>query len=211
MFNMSFPWKRESIKFTLDSHSCLPQAGSWEWQEMNIYYFRSFILLFYCYVILYQTNIFQLNLDQDSIIMNIETHSFSLKTRGNCDIIDITGKVEEIISERKFEEGNVLIFASGSTAGITTIEYEPGLLKDYPAFLEKIIPGNVRYEHDNTWHDGNGHAHIRAALQSASLTVPFNHGNLLLGTWQQIIFIDFDNRSRSREVIVQVTGKKKDE
>lgn len=141
--------------------------------------------------------------------MEIETHSFPIKTSGNCDIIDITGRVRAVISERNFDEGNAIIFAGGSTAGITTIEYEPGLLKDYPAFLEKIIPGNARYEHDNTWHDGNGHAHVRAALQGASLTVPFKDGDLLLGTWQQIIFIDFDNRSRSREVIVQITGKKK--
>ena len=141
--------------------------------------------------------------------MDIETHSFPIKTRGNCDIIDITGRVKAIISERNFDEGNALIFAGGSTAGITTIEYEPGLLKDYPAFLEKIIPVNLSYEHDNTWHDGNGHAHVRAALQGASLTVPFKDGDLLLGTWQQIIFVDFDNRSRSRKVIVQLTGKKK--
>ena len=143
-------------------------------------------------------------------MMQIETHSIAVKTRGNCDIIDITGKIENIIAERNFEEGNVLIFAGGSTAGITTIEYEPGLLKDYPTFFNKIIPANIRYEHDNTWHDGNGHAHVRAALQGASLTVPFNHGNLLLGTWQQIIFVDFDNRSRSREVVVQITGNKKE-
>jgi len=140
--------------------------------------------------------------------MQIETHSFQIKTKGNCDIIDITGFVENLINESNFDEGNVLVFAGGSTAGITTIEYEPGLLKDYPAFFDKIAPVNIGYEHDNTWHDGNGHSHVRAALQSASLTVPFNNGNLLLGTWQQIIFVDFDNRSRNREVIVQITGMK---
>ena len=144
------------------------------------------------------------------MIMQIETHSFQIKTKGNCDIIDITGFVENLINESNFEEGNVLVFAGGSTAGITTIEYEPGLLKDYPAFFDKIAPVNIMYEHDNTWHDGNGHSHVRAALQSASLTVPFNNGNLLLGTWQQIIFVDFDNRSRNREVIVQITGMKND-
>jgi secondary thiamine-phosphate synthase enzyme len=142
--------------------------------------------------------------------MKIETHTFTINTRGNCDIKDITAEVEDIILKSNLYEGNVLIFAGGSTAGITTIEYEPGLLKDYPDFFNRIAPINITYEHDNTWHDGNGHSHIRAALQGASLTVPFNQRNLLLGTWQQIIFIDFDNRSRKREVIVQITGKEND-
>ena len=142
--------------------------------------------------------------------MKIETHTFTINTRGNCDIKDITAEVEDIILKSNLYEGNVLIFAGGSTAGITTIEYEPGLLKDYPDFFNRIAPINITYEHDNTWHDGNGHSHIRAALQGASLTVPFNQRNLLLGTWQQIIFIDFDNRSRKREGIVQITGKEND-
>jgi len=140
--------------------------------------------------------------------MEIETHSINISTNGNCDIIDITEKVSEIIHKAGFQEGNILVFAGGSTAGITTIEYEPGLLKDYPNFFEKLIPSNNNYEHNNTWHDGNGHSHVRAALQGASLTVPFKDERLLLGTWQQIIFVDFDNRARSRKVVVQVTGKK---
>ena len=144
-----------------------------------------------------------------SIIMDIETHSISLTTKGNCDLIDITEKVGNLINENNFSEGNVLIFAGGSTAGVTTIEYEPGLLKDYPDFFERVAPANLNYEHDNTWHDGNGHSHIRAAIQGASFTVPFSNGKLLLGTWQQIVFIDFDNRSRRREISVQITGKKK--
>jgi len=141
--------------------------------------------------------------------MEIETYSISLSTKGNCDIVDITDKVGNLIVNNDFIEGNVLLFAGGSTAGITTIEYEPGLLKDYPKFFERIAPVNINYEHDNTWHDGNGHSHIRAAIQGASLTVPFSKGRLLLGTWQQIIFVDFDNRSRRREIVVQITGKKK--
>jgi secondary thiamine-phosphate synthase enzyme len=141
--------------------------------------------------------------------MEIETYSISISTKGNCDIIDITDQVSNVISNNNFIEGNVLLFAGGSTAGITTIEYEPGLLKDYPKFFERIAPANITYEHDNTWHDGNGHSHVRAAIQSASLTVPFSKGRLLLGTWQQIIFVDFDNRSRKREITVQITGKKK--
>ena len=143
--------------------------------------------------------------------MEVETHSINFKTNGNCDIIDITGKVEAVLSESSFDEGNVLLFAGGSTAGITTIEYEPGLLKDYPKFFDRIAPVNINYEHDNTWHDGNGHSHVRASLQGASLTVPFVNGSLTLGTWQQIIFVDFDNRSRSREVVVQLMGRKKEQ
>ena len=143
--------------------------------------------------------------------MEVETHSINFKTNGNCDIIDITGKVEAVIAEANFDEGGVLIFAGGSTAGITTIEYEPGLLQDYPKFFDRIAPVNINYEHDNTWHDGNGHSHVRASLQGASLTVPFVNGSLTLGTWQQIIFVDFDNRSRSREVVIQLMGRKKEE
>jgi secondary thiamine-phosphate synthase enzyme len=140
--------------------------------------------------------------------MNIETHSFKVSTRGNTDIIDITGEVQNKISSENFIEGNVLIFVSGSTAAITTIEYEPGLLKDYPALFEKIIPSNITYKHDETWHDGNGHSHLRSSLQGASFTAPFSKGKLMLGTWQQIILIDFDNRARNRNIIVQITGKK---
>jgi secondary thiamine-phosphate synthase enzyme len=143
--------------------------------------------------------------------MKIETHSFKINTKGNTDIIDITETVSEKIISAGFKEGNALLFAGGSTAGITTIEYEPGLLKDYPNFFEKIIPSNINYHHDNTWHDGNGYSHVRAALQGASFTVPFTNGKLLLGTWQQIILIDFDNRPRQRNIIVQITGTKSDD
>jgi len=142
--------------------------------------------------------------------MKVETHSINFETNGGCDLIDITGKVETVITETNFDEGSVLIFAGGSTAGITTIEYEPGLLQDYPKFFDRIAPVNLNYEHDNTWHDGNGHSHVRASLQGASLTVPFVNGSLTLGTWQQIIFVDFDNRSRSREVVVQLMGRKRE-
>jgi len=142
-------------------------------------------------------------------MVEIGTYSIHKSTRGNCDIIDITDEVQSLIQKNDFDEGNVVIFAGGSTAGITTIEYEPGLRKDYPNFFEKIIPSNVNYEHDNTWHDGNGHSHIRASIQGASFTVPFAEGRLLLGTWQQIILVDFDNRSRSRKITVQIIGNKK--
>ncbi len=139
--------------------------------------------------------------------MRIKTLSFNITTQGFNDIIDITNQVQTIIIENNFTEGNALIFVPGATAGITTIEFEPGLLKDYPEFMEKIIPSNKDYHHDMTWHDGNGFSHLRAALQGASFQVPFKDGNLLLGTWQQIILVDFDNKSRTRKVIVQITGE----
>jgi secondary thiamine-phosphate synthase enzyme len=138
----------------------------------------------------------------------VETHTISLKSRGENEIIDITNKVLDVIKENNFVEGSALIFVPGSTAGITTIEFEPGLLMDYPKFFEKIIPKDQIYHHDNTWHDGNGHSHVRASLQGASFTVPFKDKSLILGTWQQIVFIDFDNRARSRVIIVQLTGNK---
>ena len=141
--------------------------------------------------------------------MNLETHSITVHTKGNSDLIDITGQVQSLINRTGFYEGSALVFAGGSTAGITTIEFEPGLRKDYPKFWEKTVPSGITYNHDETWHDGNGHSHIRASLQGASFTVPFKNGHLLLGTWQQIVLIDFDNRSRTREIIVQLTGIKR--
>lgn len=139
--------------------------------------------------------------------MDIVTDSFYVSTKGNSDVLDITFDIQQKITSSGLKEGSVLVFVGGSTAGITTIEFEPGLWKDYPSFFEKIVPQNVKYHHDETWHDGNGHSHIRAALQGASLTIPFKNGNLLVGTWQQVVLVDFDNRSRKRNIIVQVTGK----
>lgn len=138
--------------------------------------------------------------------MNIRTLNFQVKTKGFNEIVDITDKVQHMIDKTGFVEGNALVFVPGSTAGITTIEYEPGLLQDYPEFMEKIAPSDKRYKHDDTWHDGNGYAHIRASLQGSSFTVPFNGKKMLLGTWQQIILVDFDNRSRNRNIVVQIIG-----
>lgn len=138
--------------------------------------------------------------------MIIETVSFNIQTKGFNQIIDITEKVQSLIDESKVNEGNALVFVPGATAGITTIEYEPGLIKDYPELMEKLIPSSQSYHHDNTWHDGNGYAHLRASLQGASFTVPFKDKKLLLGTWQQIVLIDFDNRSRNRKIIIQIMG-----
>lgn len=138
--------------------------------------------------------------------MKIVTEYIDVHTEGFNDIIDITGMVQNNLDKSEFSEGNVLVFVPGATAGITTIEFEPGLLKDYPEFMEKIIPSDKNYHHDMTWHDGNGFSHVRAALQGASFQVPFKDGELLLGTWQQIILVDFDNRGRNRKVITQITG-----
>jgi len=135
------------------------------------------------------------------------TDALSLSTRGDCDIIDMTPQVSALVRKHEFAHGQALIFVSGSTAGLTTIEYEPGLLKDLPEVFEKIAPQGAHYHHEETWHDGNGHSHVRAALLGCSLTVPFKEGHLLLGTWQQIVLIDFDNRPRRREVVVQLWGE----
>ncbi|MFA5404856.1 MAG: secondary thiamine-phosphate synthase enzyme YjbQ [Ignavibacteria bacterium] len=139
--------------------------------------------------------------------MKIVTHEIQKKTKGNCDIIDITNNLNEIIMKSDIKDGICTVFSVGSTAGITTIEYEPGLLKDIPKLLDKLIPSSVRYNHDDTWGDGNGHAHLRSALFKTSLTIPVVKRELTLGTWQQVVLIDFDNRSRTRRVVVQVLGE----
>ncbi len=139
--------------------------------------------------------------------MKIKTETLSVEAKGLNGIVDITDEVQKIVAKSEMKEGNALVFAIGSTVGITTIEYEPGLLKDYPDFLEKIIPSSSKYHHDETWHDGNGHAHVRSSLQGTSFTVPFSNSNLLLGTWQQIILVNFDNRTRKREIVVQLIGE----
>ncbi len=139
--------------------------------------------------------------------MNIITERITLSTRGHDEMIDITEKVSTFLKNHELEKGNVTLFVPGSTAGITTIEYEPGLLKDFPEAMEKIAPHGKTYHHDATWGDGNGSAHVRASVIGPSLTVPFADGELCLGTWQQIIVIDFDNRSRKRDIIVQILGE----
>lgn len=139
--------------------------------------------------------------------MKVRTFNFSVASRGFNDIVDITAHVQQTVSESGISEGSALVFVPGSTAGITTIENEPGLLQDYPSFFEKIIPAGDKYQHNETWNDGNGFSHVRASLQGASFTVPFVNSKLLLGTWQQIILVDFDNRSRNRKIIVQLAGE----
>jgi len=139
--------------------------------------------------------------------MDIFTEQFSLATRGNSEVLDITEKVDALRSKHKLVEGNVIVFAVGSTASITTTEFEPGLQRDIPAMLDRLAPQSHRYLHDDTWHDGNGHAHVRAAFLGCSLTVPFVNSKLMLGTWQQIVLIDHDNRPRQRTVVVQIIGR----
>ena len=137
----------------------------------------------------------------------IETYGIQLETDGDGDILDLTPKVTESVSKSGISSGTVTVFVPGSTAGITTVEYEPGLKKDLPEFFEKIIPRGKTYHHDATWGDGNGFSHVRAALVGPSLSVPVASGKLILGTWQQIVLLDFDNRPRKREIVVQVMGE----
>jgi secondary thiamine-phosphate synthase enzyme len=139
--------------------------------------------------------------------MNLVTDSVDVATRGDSHMIDLTNKVQEVVSRHGFLEGQALVFVSGSTASLTTIEFEPGLEKDLPAAFERIAPRGIRYEHEEAWHDDNGHSHVRASLLGPSLTVPFKEGRLLLGTWQQIVLIDFDTRPRRRGVVVQLLGE----
>ena len=138
----------------------------------------------------------------------VKTEKIQVKTRGNCDVVNITEQVGAAVSKWGLREGTVTVFNVGSTAGITTTEYEPGLVNyDIAAAFEKIAPANGRYEHEETWHDDNGHSHVRASLLGPSLSVPVVDGRLTLGTWQQIILVDFDTRSRTRTIICQINGE----
>jgi len=141
-------------------------------------------------------------------MVNLETHSIEFSTQGNTQLVDITDKVQAVLSQSGYSEGNITLFAIGSTTGLSTVEYEPGLVNhDVAEMYQKIAPYGVAYRHNQTWGDDNGAAHLRSTLTGSSLVIPFIHNKLILGTWQQIIFIDFDTRSRSRKVIIQVLGK----
>lgn len=135
------------------------------------------------------------------------TKNISLQSQGNCDIIDITPEVRQQLAETKLKDGTVTLFISGSTAGLTTIEFEPGLIADFKEMWQRNVPQELTYEHNRAWGDGNGHSHVRASLLGASLAVPFSNGKLALGTWQQIVVVDFDNRARSRQILLQVMGE----
>ena len=132
---------------------------------------------------------------------------FKISTKGKNDIIDITDRVSEIVADSKVKEGICLISCPGSTAGLTTIEAEPNLIEDFKEFLEKIAPSNRSYRHDETWGDKNAPAHIKSALIKPFLTIPIENGELVLGQWQQVTLIDFDNRPREREIIVKIISK----
>lgn len=139
--------------------------------------------------------------------MTIFTKHLSINTRGEGDILDVTEDVAEAVDESSLKNGVVTIFVPGSTGALTTIEYEPGLLKDLPNILERIAPKRLEYEHERRWHDGNGHSHVRASIIGPCLTVPFVNGRLTLGTWQQIVFLELDVHSRSRQLILQIIGE----
>ena len=137
----------------------------------------------------------------------VVTRKINLQSRGHCDIIDITSQVGQQVAEADINSGTVTIFVAGSTAGVSTIEFESGLLSDFQNMWDKIVPADIPYSHDRRWGDGNGHSHVRASLLGASLVIPFTDKRLALGTWQQIVLVDFDNRPRSRELILQVMGE----
>jgi len=137
----------------------------------------------------------------------VVTGKISLESKGDCDIIDITPEVQRRLAETNIKDGTVTLFISGSTAGLTTIEFEPGLISDFKKMWERNIPRDIPYEHDRAWGDGNGHSHVRASLLGASLVIPFSDRRLTLGTWQQIVVVDFDNRARSRQIVVQIMGE----
>jgi len=138
----------------------------------------------------------------------VRTEQIQVRTQGNCHVVDITGQVGEVVAGSGLTAGVVTLFHVGSTAGLTTTEYEPGLANhDLKTAFERIAPEAGRYEHEQTWDDDNGHSHVRASLLGPSLSVPFVDGRLTLGTWQQIILVDFDTRSRSRTIVCQIMGE----
>ena len=138
--------------------------------------------------------------------MVIKTTTIEKKTEGFSDVIDITKDVQDLISECDVKNGIATVFVPGSTAAVSTVEYEPGLIKDIPEFVEKILPKDKHYYHNETWHDGNGFSHMRAALYGPSLSIPFENRKLILGTWQQIALLDFDARPRKRAIVIQIMG-----
>jgi secondary thiamine-phosphate synthase enzyme len=138
--------------------------------------------------------------------MIIKDYTLKIQGQGVCDVIDITKEVSQKVAESGLKSGHVLVSVVGSTAGITTVEYEPGLVRDMEDLFNKLAPPTRDYHHEQTWHDGNGFSHVRASLLGPSLTFPLKEGRIRLGTWQQIVLIDFDNRPRNREVAVQVAG-----
>jgi secondary thiamine-phosphate synthase enzyme len=139
--------------------------------------------------------------------MNVVTKVVQLRSSKENDIIDVTKQTSNALRESGLNNGIVNVFVAGSTAAITTIEYEPGLRHDFPKMLSRIAPKDIQYRHDETWHDGNGHSHVRASLVGPSLTVPFSNGVLILGTWQQIVMLEMDTKPRERVLTIQILGE----
>ncbi|TMI13046.1 YjbQ family protein [Candidatus Bathyarchaeota archaeon] len=138
--------------------------------------------------------------------MTVESQELRFRTHREGEILDITDQIQRMVESSKLKDGVATLFVPGSTGALTTIEYEPGLLTDFPRALERVAPKEASYEHENRWHDGNGHSHIRASLIGPGLSVPFSDKKLALGTWQQIIFLELDVRPRDRTVVVQLVG-----
>jgi secondary thiamine-phosphate synthase enzyme len=139
--------------------------------------------------------------------MHVVTKVVQLRSSKENDIIDITKLTSDALRESGLKNGIINVFVAGSTAAITTIEYEPGLRHDFPEMLSRIAPKDIQYRHDETWHDGNGHSHVRASLVGPSLTVPFSNGALILGTWQEIVMLEMDTRPRERVLTIQILGE----
>lgn len=139
--------------------------------------------------------------------MPVKTYEFTIDSKGYCHLENITDEVTACLERSGLRDGIACVAVVGSTAAISTFEFEPGLLKDIPEFFEGLLPSNRPYHHDETWHDGNGFSHMRSFLLKTSHTVPFSRGRMMLGTWQQIVLADFDNRSRHRKVVVQIVGE----
>jgi len=137
----------------------------------------------------------------------VETREITFITKGNCDVVDVTSQISEEIKQAGINDGIVTIFVPGSTGGLSTIEYESGLVSDIKEAMERIAPQGIEYKHNLKWKDGNGHSHIRASIVGPSITIPFTKKKMLLGTWQQVIFLDFDNCSRNRRLILQIIGE----
>ena len=139
--------------------------------------------------------------------MKIINQKIILNTQGNPDLVDITGKIKDVLKSTGLKKGNITVFVVGSTAAITTFEYEPGMINDMQELYEKLVPKNKHYSHDDTWGDANGFSHLRAALQGPSLVIPFDSGKLMLGTWQQVVLAEFDNHPRERQIVLQIIGE----
>jgi len=139
--------------------------------------------------------------------MTVETKSLKIQTSRENEIIDITEKVADVVKNSRIKNGIVTVFVSGSTGALTTIEFEPGLLQDFPELLSRIAPNDIDYAHEQMWHDGNGRSHVKDSLVGPSLTIPFTSKSLTLGTWQQIVFLELDTRKRTRNLVVQIIGE----